>query len=73
LFSNKPLLGAVTATVLLQLALIYTPPLQGFFETVPISALDLLAAAALSSTVFVAVEVEKLILRRRARNRAIQG
>ena len=65
LFSNKPLLAAVTVTVLLQLAIIYTPWLQGFFLTVPLAGIDLLIAAALSSIIFVAVEVEKIVLRRR--------
>ena len=73
LFSNKALLGAAALTVLLQLALIYAPFLQRLFETVPLTGLDLLIAAALSSSVFVAVEIEKLFIRRRARNRAIAG
>jgi Ca2+-transporting ATPase len=67
LFSNKPLLGAVSLTILLQLAIIYTPWLGGFFQTVPLSAKDLLIAAALSAVVFVAVEIEKALFRRKAR------
>ncbi|MCY2929794.1 MAG: cation-translocating P-type ATPase [Planctomycetota bacterium] len=66
LFSNKPLLGAVSLTILLQLAIIYTPWLQGFFQTVPLSAKDLLIAAGLSSVIFVAVEIEKAFSRRKA-------
>ena len=64
LLSNKPLLAAVSLTVLFQLLLIYTPFCQRFFETVSLSAADLVIAIALSSTVFVAVEIEKLFLRR---------
>jgi Ca2+-transporting ATPase len=67
LFSNKPLLGAVSLTVLLQLAIIYTPWLQGFFQTVPLSATDLVIATALSTVVFAAVEVEKVLSRRKVR------
>ena len=67
LFSNKPLLGAVLATILLQLAIVYTPWLQGFFQTVPLTARDLFVAAGLSSVIFVAVEIEKGLLRFRAR------
>jgi Ca2+-transporting ATPase len=66
LLSNKPLLGAVSLTILLQLAIIYTPWLQGFFKTVPLSAKDLLIATALSAVVFVAVEIEKVFFRRKA-------
>jgi Ca2+-transporting ATPase len=67
LFSNKPLLGAVSLTILLQLAIIYTPWLQEFFQTVPLSAHDLLIATALSAVVFVAVEIEKAFFRRKGR------
>ena len=65
LLSNKMLLGSVVLTIGLQLLLIYVPWCQRFFETVPLTAKDLAVAFLLSSTVFVAVEIEKLILRRR--------
>jgi Ca2+-transporting ATPase len=64
LLSNKPLLGAVLLTVLLQGALIYVPFLQRFFQTTSLSALDLAISAGLSSIIFWAVEIEKLVLRR---------
>ena len=63
LFSNLPLLGAVLLTVALQLAVIYLPPLNAVFHTVPLSANDLAVALALSSIVFVAVEIDKALLR----------
>ena len=63
LFSNKPLLGAVVLTFVLQLTVIYVPFLQGFFGTVPLSALDLAIGVALSSIVFWAVELEKWLKR----------
>jgi Ca2+-transporting ATPase len=61
--SNLPLLGAVLLTVALQLAVIYLPWLNGIFRTAPLSAGELLACFVLSSVVFVAVEVEKRLVR----------
>jgi Ca2+-transporting ATPase len=66
LWSNKPLLGAVTLTFVLQLAVVYVPFLQGFFETIALSARDLALGLAVSSLIFWAVELEKWVLRRRA-------
>lgn len=66
LFSNKYLLGAVTLTFLLQMATIYVPFLNPIFKTVPLSPGELLFCIALSSLVFVAVEIEKAIKRRRS-------
>jgi Ca2+-transporting ATPase len=65
--SNKPLLGAVLLTFVLQLALVYTPFLQRFFSTVALPAADLLIGLAASSLIFWAVELEKWALRRRAK------
>jgi Ca2+-transporting ATPase len=64
LMSNKPLLGAVSLTVILQLALVYVPFLQAFFRTTPLPLPYLMLALALSSAVFVAVEIEKWNWRR---------
>jgi P-type Ca2+ transporter type 2C len=66
LFSNRLLLGTATATVLLQLLVIYLPFLQEFFQTVPLTLLELLLAVGVSSVVFIAVETEKWLLRRRS-------
>jgi Ca2+-transporting ATPase len=63
--SNKPLLGAVALTVALQLAVVYVPFLQGIFSTQPLTWSELALTAALSAVVFLAVEAEKLALRRR--------
>ncbi len=65
LMSNWPLLGAVVITVGLQLAVIYVPALNPVFRTAPLSARELLAAVLLSVVVFVAVETEKWLKRRR--------
>ncbi len=63
--SNKPLLGAVLLTLALQLSTIYVPFLNPIFKTVPLSAGDLAITLLLSSLVFVAVEIEKAVKRRR--------
>ncbi|MDD5333024.1 MAG: cation-translocating P-type ATPase [Rhodoferax sp.] len=65
LASNRPLLGAVLLTVALQLATIYVPPLNPIFKTQPLSLLELLLCLGASAVVLVAVEIEKLWLRRR--------
>jgi P-type Ca2+ transporter type 2C len=66
LLSNKPLLGAVALTFVLQLFAIYTPFLQEFLETEALPLADLAIAVALSTIIFWAVEVEKWLARRRA-------
>jgi Ca2+-transporting ATPase len=62
--SNLPLLGAVSLTVVLQLALVYVPPLQTIFRTRPLPPFDIALTIVLSSVVFAAVEIEKAIARR---------
>ena len=64
LFNNRPLLGAVTFTLLLQLAVIYIPELNAIFHTQPLPLFDLAVCLLLSSTVLLAVEVEKWLVRR---------
>jgi Ca2+-transporting ATPase len=59
LLSNKPLLGALLLTLLLQAAVVYLPILQGVFDTVALSAADLALALVVASVVFWAVELEK--------------
>jgi len=63
LLSNKPLLGAVALTMVLQILLVYIPVLQTFFKTTPMPPAYLLLAFALSSIIFSAVELEKWIAR----------
>lgn len=65
IFSNKPLVFAVLATVLLQLAVIYVPYLNTFLHTQPLTLVELLLAIGVSAIVFVAVEIEKWVKRRR--------
>ena len=65
LLTNKPLLGAVLLTFILQLATIYIPFLNPVFKTEPLSPGELLFALAMSSVLFVAVEIEKWFKRRK--------
>ena len=64
LFSNKYLLGAVGLTFALQMGTIYIPALNPIFKTEPLTLNELLFTIALSSLVFIAVEIEKFIKRR---------
>jgi Ca2+-transporting ATPase len=64
LWSNRPLLGAVVLTFLMQGATLYVPALQPIFKTQPLSPGELLLCLALSSVVFAGVEVEKWMVRR---------
>jgi Ca2+-transporting ATPase len=63
--SNRPLLGAVSLTVMLQFVLLYLPLLQSVFKTRPLPLAGLALTLAISSIIFVAVELEKRILQRR--------
>jgi len=65
LFSNKAMLGAVILGVLLQLAVIYVPSLNPIFDTKPLTAGELLICTVLAFVPFTAIELEKLIKRRR--------
>src|SRR3972149_5900962 len=63
-FSNRVLVGAVLLTVLLQLAVIYIPFLQGIFNTTALSLTDLLVSVGLSIVLFFGVEIIKWTRRR---------
>ena len=62
-FSNKPLILAVLLTFVLQMATIYLPAFNAIFKTDPLSMLELGVCIALSSVVFIAVEIEKWLIR----------
>jgi Ca2+-transporting ATPase len=63
LFSNIRLLGAVTITLLLQLAITYTPFFQRIFMTEALTKKEFALVCLASSLIFIAVEIEKLIFR----------
>ena len=62
-WSNLPLLGAVVLTFVLQMATIYIPALNPIFKTEPLDLDELVLCLALSSIVFIAVEIEKWCIR----------
>ncbi len=64
IFSNPMLAGAVVLTFALQMATIYVPVLQPVFKTQALSFSELAVCLALSSVVFFAVEMEKLLIRK---------
>ena len=59
-FSNKYLMGAIVISILLQLAVIYTP-LAASFKTIPLSLIDWAYVILMSSTVLIFGEIIKLI------------
>lgn len=65
--SNLPLLGAVLLTFVLQMATIYVPVLNPIFKTEPLSLAELLICLGAAAVVFIAVELEKIWLRRKGR------
>jgi Ca2+-transporting ATPase len=66
--SNKPLLGAVLLTFVLQMATIYVPALNPIFKTQPLSLIELGICLGAAALVGVVVELEKLWRRKRASN-----
>lgn len=66
--SNIYLLVAVIGTCLLQIAVLYTPIFNKLLKTEPLTLEELLICMAASSTVFLAVEFEKWLRRRRLKN-----
>ncbi|HMU09502.1 MAG TPA: cation-translocating P-type ATPase [Ferruginibacter sp.] len=65
IFSNKPLIGAVMIALLLQFVITYTPFLQPIFQTESLSLYEFVIVGVASSLVFFAVEIEKIVSRRR--------
>ncbi|KGF73523.1 ATPase [Neosynechococcus sphagnicola sy1] len=69
LLSNKPMLGAVTLTLGLQLAVVYLPFLQEIFQTKALSVGELGLSLLVSTTVLGAVELQKWLIWQRYRER----
>jgi Ca2+-transporting ATPase len=67
IFSNRPLFGAVLLTSVLQIAVIYFPPVSEVFRTVPLTFAQLMVCIGLSSIIFWLVEFEKFLARRNAK------
>jgi Ca2+-transporting ATPase len=68
LITNKSLVGAVALTILLQIAVIYVPFLQGIFETAALPLTDLVISLLLSTSIFWVVELMKWIIRKKSSN-----
>jgi len=64
-FSNKPMIGALLITFMLQFMIIYVPFFNDIFKTQPLTMPELGITLAVSSIVFWAVEIEKWIKRKR--------
>lgn len=63
IFTNKPLLGAVFITFLLQMAVIYVPFLNPVFSSVPLSLAELATTLVLAGGTIVGSEVQKIGVR----------
>ena len=68
IFSNQLLLALLIISILLQLLIIYFPFCNIIFKTQPLSLLELIISIAVSSIVFWAVEMEKLLFRFKNKN-----
>lgn len=71
LFSNKAMLAAVGSTLVLQLLITYLPPLQEIFNTKSLPPRELALSLGLSLVVFLAVEAEKWLKRRKFQNKLV--
>ncbi len=63
-FSNRPLFFVVLLTIGLQMSTIYVPWLNQIFKTQPLTLIELVICFAMSSIVFIGVELEKWARRR---------
>jgi P-type Ca2+ transporter type 2C len=66
IFSNPQLVITVVITFFLQMGIIYLPFFNKIFKTQPLTAKELIFCIAISSIIFIAVEIEKLIKRYKA-------
>ena len=69
LFKNRPMVFALVLTVVLQLAVVYTPAGQRIFDTVAMPLRDLALSVSMAIIVLVIIEVWKAIMRRGLRLR----
>jgi Ca2+-transporting ATPase len=68
--SNPALLGAVALTTVLQLILLYVPPLQTFFGTAPLAPEELAVCFGFSGALLLWLEGEKVLRQGRHRGRS---
>jgi Ca2+-transporting ATPase len=60
-FTNRPLVGAIALTFILQVAIIYSPFLNKIFNTAPLTIKELAICLGVSTITFHAVELEKFV------------
>ncbi len=69
---NRKLLAAVIISVLLQVAVIYIPPVSAIFRTVPLDLMDWVIIMAVSSSVFIIIESMKAVGERMNRAQGVR-
>lgn len=63
-FTNKPLIGAIILTFILQLIIVYWPIANSFFNTTPLTLKEFIICMLISTIVFWGVEFEKVVRKR---------
>jgi len=69
IFRNRWLMGGLALSIVLQASVLYWPPLNKLFHTVPIPLADLLPIVAVASLVLWVEEVRKVFARVRSARR----
>ncbi|MHA1237892.1 MAG: calcium-translocating P-type ATPase, SERCA-type [Candidatus Odinarchaeia archaeon] len=64
LFTNIYLIGAIIISISLQALVIYLPPLQLAFETVGLTVFEWISIVLVSSSIFIAMELSKILMPR---------
>ncbi|MDR4498364.1 MAG: cation-transporting P-type ATPase [Candidatus Scalindua sp.] len=65
LFGNRYVLIAVAATIVIQMGFTYAPPMQQIFGTKPLTWKNWIFIVLIASSVFILVELEKILLKKR--------
>jgi magnesium-transporting ATPase (P-type) len=71
--SNRPLLAAIAAALAFAAAVVYAPPLQGFFGTAALTPGQLATVAPFPFIIWGADEIRRMLLRHRAGGTAAPG
>ena len=70
-FSNRMFIYAVGGSIIGQMLVIYTPPLQSVFQTEALSVVDLILLLSITSSVFILDEIRKLFLKLRTAKKTL--
>ncbi len=73
IFSNKWLFLGIASSVGIQVAVVYLPPLQALFHTVPLSLADWTRIVAVSSLGFFIMEIGKLVISKIEKNNNVNN